>query len=357
MNALLLRAVQQERRGDSGRAVELLHAARDLLPDSPSPHFYLGLHYLETDQVALAEESIENCRSRQAKYTSHTGEIASVGDAPSVSLYLALACMAQGKYAKAIEVLKGELESQRIAGAGMEKLFLLYLAKCCERTGSVEEAVDAFERVLQIDVDEEASHGLFCLYLRRNQGGKARQVLERSVRFNMRGLSLGLAKDGLPTVQARRNGTSVLLHSHYRPLEEAERSLPPPEQIKDKIVVQLGVGLGYPILALFNRIPKETPVLAVERNTTLFHLAVIHTLDTEWIQSTALQVLVGEQDPLELQRRLDPLFRQYPQREILVLKHPPSIRLYPEYYERLCARLADAFPGVSESALKGRECR
>lgn len=354
MNTLLLRAVQREKLGDSGSAVELVRAARDLLPDSPSPHFHLGLHYLETDQVALAEASIENCRSRQAKYTSCTGEIASVGDETSVSLYLALACMAQGKYAKAIEVLRGDLENHRIRGAGMEKLFLLYLARCCERTGLTAQAVDAFERVLQIGVDEEASHDLFLLYLRENQDVKARRVLERSVRFNMRGLLLGLAKDGLPTVQARNNGTRVLLHSQYRPLDEAERCLPATEQIRDKIIVQLGVGLGYPILALFNRIPKETPILAVERNTTLFHLAVLHTLETEWITSTGLQVLVGERDGFEFQQRLDSLFRQHPEREVLVLKHPPSIRLYPEYYERFCARPTHRLPGVTERASEGR---
>ncbi|MEW6441345.1 MAG: glycosyltransferase [bacterium] len=347
MHRLLALAAARAARSDWCAASDLARAAGDVLPDSPVPHACLGAHSLNGCRWQAAEQAFETSKERQAKSLAYAREVVPVADEPSRALQHALSLMFQGRHEAAARLLRSELDGRRVERAGQERLFRFYLGRCCERAGHLEEAARAYEEALEWSFCAEANHRLLMVYMGLGRRADAARALERSVLSLPEELSLEPARDGRVTVRVRRGGRSLLLHSGHKPLEEAERSLPGREELHDRIIVQLGVGLGYPLEAVWKRAPRGTPLVAVEREAALFDLALAHHLGLEALTAAGLRVLAGERDAAELEETLGEMVRLHPGRRVLVIRHAPSFLLHPDYYQGLTARLTDP-PGSRE---------
>ncbi len=338
----LLEGLLSEMEGDPARAEDLLESARARRPESAHPHYYLADLQLRRERYREAESHLRSCLAKAALSPAYTTEVLPLPDKAALTLYLALALLRQGRSAEAARLLGEAFDDHLLRSGEQERLALRWLALCHEDQGDPEGAIDAYGRILETaSHDEEACQGLSLLYWKMGHDRDARVVAEHFLERNMEGVTLLPARDGRLTAKVKKGEKSLLLHSLYRPLEEAERRLPHrPEDLADKIVVQLGVGLGYPLLALWKRLPPGTPVLAVERRTSLFLLALVHNLRSRLLPAgTPFEALVGDRDPAELEGLLRRLRGDDPRRQVVVFEHPPSLTLDPEYYAACLARL------------------
>ncbi|MDX9972137.1 MAG: glycosyltransferase [FCB group bacterium] len=140
------------------------------------------------------------------------------------------------------------------------------------------------------------------------------------------GLEVVEGRGGDPTLKVG----SVLLHSRYRPREEATRLIESAGIDPSRPVLVLGTGLGYPVLALAE---LGVAVMAVEPDPAVARLAVEGPLGNS-------NVLLGVGDAEAV--AADPAFAEFAGRLPQVLVHPPTASLHPQWTERMRALLASA---------------
>lgn len=135
------------------------------------------------------------------------------------------------------------------------------------------------------------------------------------------------SKIGLPTLRVSQNGTSVLLHSSYNPLEEAQRIVSEYRIKESDYLIVLGFGLGYHIRECLKSSP-QTKIWVIEPQISLFK-KIISLID---ITSLLPRIrLILEDDFLAIERRLKRSSQIMLTGKILLLPHFPSLQLFPEY--------------------------
>ncbi len=143
-------------------------------------------------------------------------------------------------------------------------------------------------------------------------------------------LELVEGRNGFPTL--RVNG--VLLHSQYRPVDEAQRLIDSADLDPARPVIVLGLGLGYHVSVLLER---GFDVTVIECEPGIVKLA----LDGPLSSVDDLDILLGEADALTASRDIKNITTPNPQ----VFAHPASTRVFPEF-------IAAAQDHLAQSALK-----
>ena len=146
------------------------------------------------------------------------------------------------------------------------------------------------------------------------------------------------SRKGPPTLLAMSGEKEISLHSRMDPEKEAEDFALGLKADPEKILVILGMGLGYHVRAVLNRWPESSTVVVVESAPEFFSAAVRHG-DLETILTRPKVELIVGQDPEAVQRRLTRLSTVQGLKDLDVRMHPPSARWRPEYYQQLAERL------------------
>ncbi len=140
------------------------------------------------------------------------------------------------------------------------------------------------------------------------------------------GLEVAPSKRGDPTLRIG----NVQVHSAYDPVGEAERLADNAltRAASDSVIVICGLGLGYHAAALCRRFPGR--VLVVEPDLSIVGLA----LSASDLSVISEAELVIARSPLEAAAAIERASGGDWKR-VKLLKHHPSIRLHPDYYEEL----------------------
>lgn len=134
-------------------------------------------------------------------------------------------------------------------------------------------------------------------------------------------LTLGLAINGQPTVQAFANGQSFYLHSSVNPEREA-RLLADSLKMTDDYIV-FGMELGYHVLELLNR-HQSASVCVFESNIYMLHMAFTYIDWTTYIANGRMRVVYND-DLKQLVSELSGRFAEMKNAELLV--HYPAIKM------------------------------
>jgi spore maturation protein CgeB len=138
-------------------------------------------------------------------------------------------------------------------------------------------------------------------------------------------------------------GRLVSLHSPQDPWKEArclvERVFPG----ESKNIVALGLGLGYHVLSLLERLTPEHRLIVVEKDLEIF-FAALGVLDlTPLLQQPHTALLVSP-DHRKVAAHLQRHFNLGNGQGLTFFGHPPSLRLNDGYYQEVIRRLKPAPP-------------
>ena len=153
------------------------------------------------------------------------------------------------------------------------------------------------------------------------------------------------SRSGEPTMEVRdNNNKKVLLHSEYEPQKEAEKLINNYDLKDKKIIVILGLGLGYHLKELIKKVPKDVHLWVVEKREDIYRAFLNSTGLNMVLSREGLQFFIGEIKFSALLAHIQKLFQ--PQtltfNQILIVSHPPSFQLDPLYYEGFSKQLRDA---------------
>lgn len=149
------------------------------------------------------------------------------------------------------------------------------------------------------------------------------------------------SRTGLPTLRVIVPGQgSVWVHSGFDPKAEGERLAAGWVRGKGLYIV-LGIGLGYHVEALIQRIPEGSQVLIAEPDAELFHLAMASVPLTHILSYPGLGVAIGAEssfvDELRRINGMTPGVRPY------ICVHPTLARLNPGRYQRWQSAIRSEF--------------
>ena len=148
-------------------------------------------------------------------------------------------------------------------------------------------------------------------------------------------------KDGHATLEVvSSNGHKSLLHSRYAPLMEAKRLVDSFEIEPATNLVVLGLGLGYHLIEMMNRPGNRDFILVVEKDPETFKAFLsIHDISRR-IALGEVAFAVNE-GPQEIFRRLQFHALTILENGVKAVKHPPSVRLDTEYYNRMLQSISE----------------
>lgn len=96
-------------------------------------------------------------------------------------------------------------------------------------------------------------------------------------------------------VYFRHGGRKYLLHSRYDPIAEAKKLISDIEETRDCLVVVFGLGLGYHLLELKNKISKDTRVIIIEHNMDVLKYVLTHVDFSPVFASGQFMLLFGDE--------------------------------------------------------------
>lgn len=148
------------------------------------------------------------------------------------------------------------------------------------------------------------------------------------------------AESGWPTARCGCEGKRIFLHSSLDPWREAELLVERADVDGADVVIVLGAGLGYHLLALRERVPAARMVV-VERDPAVLRKALeVLDLAPLWREGESAWVVGDGVD--QVGGVLDRVFDCYRLKKVAVVEHPASVRRYPEYYRAVRRRVRDA---------------
>ncbi|MCC6490070.1 MAG: glycosyltransferase [Candidatus Hydrogenedentes bacterium] len=140
------------------------------------------------------------------------------------------------------------------------------------------------------------------------------------------GVELLTGRGGEPTLRV----DEVLLHSQYKPREEAARLVDSAELEPGRPVLVVGVGLGYHVAELLHR---GFDVSAVEPDLSVATFAIQNSL-----RDSSLLIGIGDTNAIGHSSAFRAIAAARPQ----VFVHPPTARLHPHYVDAVQSQLARA---------------
>lgn len=107
-----------------------------------------------------------------------------------------------------------------------------------------------------------------------------------------------LAVSGNRDVYFSHAGNNYILHSSYDPVAEAERIVQGVEITRDYLLIVFGIGLGFHLFELKNKISKDTKVVIVEHNMDVLKYALMHIDFSDLFKSGQFILLYGDEDQI-----------------------------------------------------------
>ncbi|MBU2552265.1 MAG: hypothetical protein KKB20_27890, partial [Proteobacteria bacterium] len=161
-----------------------------------------------------------------------------------------------------------------------------------------------------------------------------------------------LARTGLPVLLKETRHGLLSLHSRIDPEKEAADLIGRLELEPGRILVILGLGLGYHLDALLPKLPPDYPVVVIESEAETFEAALRLKDLSAALERPGLEILVGT-SPGQAIERIDRIRFKQGLPSPLVLVHPPSVRSRPDYYHPI----REALEASASSPLAGRLLR
>ncbi|MDI6793278.1 MAG: methyltransferase domain-containing protein [bacterium] len=143
-------------------------------------------------------------------------------------------------------------------------------------------------------------------------------------------LKLLKTRNGAYTCLVKEGDSEILLHSRFDPKKEAVRYLDSIDFEKARVILVLGVGLGYLLEALGERFPQEKRIIAVEKRMEVFHTSLFFKDWRKTLSNKKVSLIVGKDVEAVVQ-----LVEDAPQEDIKIVEHRTSYRLSQEYYEKV----------------------
>ncbi len=108
-----------------------------------------------------------------------------------------------------------------------------------------------------------------------------------------------------------------------------------------RIIVLLGIGLGYHLKEIVNRKKRDQPVIVVESEKPIMD-AALETCGVKDVFAKEEVFSVSGKNPEESLKDISRLQLQFGLRELGIIKHPPSVRAFPGFYRPIVQRLEAA---------------
>lgn len=160
------------------------------------------------------------------------------------------------------------------------------------------------------------------------------------------------SRSAAPTLTAQTaDGRSITLHSKYNPVAEAQKLI---EQTKTQDCVAyyvLGLGLGYPLEALFDRASDESLIFVFEPDLSLIRIT-LETRDLSRIIQSGRVHFFAAADKSEIFTKLTPHSAMCTL-GFEGVTHAPSLALHPEFFSQIQTWIAEfaAFARTSLNTL------
>lgn len=159
------------------------------------------------------------------------------------------------------------------------------------------------------------------------------------------------ARCGVLTCRVRgENGSWITYHSRYDPEAEARRLMEGIEVKAGRLVVLVGLGLGYGLIELARQLPAQHPILVIEKNREVFEIAQ-PLLEESLTTQASVQFLVAQEIESVLQT-VSRLRLKQSLSDLCLVLHPPSLEAFPSYYRPLAERLSSVRRSPLKQALE-----
>jgi hypothetical protein len=141
------------------------------------------------------------------------------------------------------------------------------------------------------------------------------------------------------------------IHSLYDPIGEARRFVSSLDFTRDLIFI-LGFGLGYHIKEILKRARDDAMIIIIEARSQILKRAMVELDLVDLLGDSRVRMIV-EAKPFIIQRTLHDWVEDERLKGFLLVEHPPSIRLFPSFYEEVRGIVRD----VVDSKLMGLQTR
>ncbi|MBN1419984.1 MAG: DUF115 domain-containing protein [Planctomycetes bacterium] len=147
--------------------------------------------------------------------------------------------------------------------------------------------------------------------------------------------ALSTARSGDPTIAVRaEDGAEVWLHSKYDPRREAAGLAGEGTAGPLDTIVLLGIGLGYPLRAILEKVGPANPVVAIERDPALVRAALSMLPMDDVLVRKNLFIFAGA-EPDRVMAVLSSWAGLFLGSGIRLIAHPASARAFAGYYGRM----------------------
>ncbi|WP_425058498.1 hypothetical protein SCACP_31520 [Sporomusa carbonis] len=131
---------------------------------------------------------------------------------------------------------------------------------------------------------------------------------------------------GKSDIYFRHDGRKYLLHSRYDPIAEAKKVISDIEEARDCLIVVFGIGLGYHLFELKNKISKDTRVIIIEHNIDVLKYSLTHVDFSPIFESGQFVLLFGDEQQVGKMALYLPALNFYN------LVHNIHVLVLPNYY-------------------------
>ncbi len=131
-----------------------------------------------------------------------------------------------------------------------------------------------------------------------------------------------------------------LFHSLDHPVKEAQEQLAGLTIPEDKNVLLLGFGLGYHVLEVLRKLPRESQFVVVEQHPPILRLAM-ESVDLRPLFADRRLILFLSNTPEEIFSQLKLKVFQLVNNDLIVLRHDTSYLLFRDYYDDVESRIRD----------------
>ncbi len=140
-------------------------------------------------------------------------------------------------------------------------------------------------------------------------------------------------RSGLPTLVLREGERKVYLHSRFAPEREAETLQDRFDPARYDLLIVLGTGLGYHLLPLKELIGRYRRIVLVDKLPGIRE--ALREGPARFLAEEGRVIILSGLTPVEMEDSLSEIVRLEEISGIQVLEHPPSLRLFGEYYSSL----------------------
>jgi len=153
---------------------------------------------------------------------------------------------------------------------------------------------------------------------------------------------------GVPSIRLKNaGGRPFTLHSTVNPLREAERLVESQYKQNSNSCMVYGFGLGYHVDFLLDKLPKNSSILVVEPQISIFKLALTLRDLRHLLSNPNVFWAVGEKES-EIPAYFGHIFRVVALEGVTIIVHHPSVRLCGKYFnliDELCRKWIIAVGG------------